>query len=112
MFALIANWLLNALALYIVSKVVTGVLIVDFWAALGAVIAISLLNVLLKPLLVLLTLPITLITLGLFSFILNALLFSLAGSLAPGFRVDGFMSALVGSLLYSAITTLLRSMVK
>lgn len=108
----IARWLLNALALYIVSLIVPGIHIVNFSSALIAVIIIGLVNTLIKPILFLLTLPITLITLGLFSLVLNALMLMLAGSVTYGFRVDGFGAALLGSILLSIVTMVLHSFVR
>lgn len=108
----VANWFLSALALFIVSKILTGIHLADFWSALVAAAVIGLINALIKPLLLLLTLPITLITLGLFTFIINALLLLLASSLTPGFKIDGFGTALLGSILLSIISTLLHSLVR
>jgi putative membrane protein len=78
----------------------------DFVNALIAALVIGLLNALVKPVLLVLTLPITVLTLGLFYFVLNALLFWFAAALLPGFEVDSFITALLGSLLFSLITTL------
>lgn len=110
MVQLLLRWFLNALALFLVSKLVPGVLLADFGAALIAIIIISLLNVFIKPILILLTLPITLITLGLFTVVINAALLLLAGSITPGFRVEGFVAALVGSILFTVLSMLLRSL--
>jgi putative membrane protein len=108
----LANWVLSALALFIVSKVVPGIRLADFWSALIAVAVIGLVNALIKPLLFILTLPITIITLGLFTLVINALMFLLASTFTPGFKVDGFMAALLGSLVFSIITTLLNTLVR
>ena len=108
----IANWFLNALALFLVSKILPGIHLAGFWSALVAAAVIGLINALIKPLLLLLTLPITLITLGLFTFIINALLLLLASSLTPGFKIDGFGTALLASILLSIISTLLHSLVR
>lgn len=107
----IANWVLNALALYLVSKILTGIQLRDFWSALIAVAVIGLVNALIKPILLLLTLPITILTLGLFTFVINALMLLLASSFAPGFHIDGFGTALLGSILLSIISTLLHRLV-
>lgn len=108
----IARWIVNGLALYVVASVVPGIHLGGFGAALLAVIIISLVNVLVKPLLFLLTLPITVLTLGLFTVILNASMFMLVGNLTPGFEIDGFLPALVGSILLSIVSTLLHSLVR
>lgn len=107
-----ANWVLNGLALFIVSKILTGVYVADFWTALVAALIIGLVNTLIKPILLLLTLPITILSLGLFTFVINALMLLLAGAVTPGFRVDGFGTALIGSILLSLISTILHALVK
>lgn len=112
MFIWLARWFINALALYIVASVVPGIRISDFWSALVAVVVIGLVNTLVKPIFFLLTLPLTIVTLGLFTLVVNALMLLLAGSVIPGFRVDGFWAALVGSVLLSVVTTLLTSLVR
>lgn len=99
---LIARWLLLAAALLLVAHVYPGVLVKSFAAAMLAAFVIGLFNTLLRPLLVLLTLPVTLLTLGLFLFVINALMFYFAASLlGDGFDVTGFPAALIGSLIYS-----------
>lgn len=108
----IAQWFLSALALYIVSTIVPGIHIVSFSSALVAVLIIGFVNMLIKPILFLLTLPITLLTLGLFSLVLNALMLMLAGSVTSGFRVDGFGAAFVGSILLSIVSMILHSFVR
>ena len=108
----LARWVMNAIALSIVSGLVPGFHVTDFSGAMVAVIVISLVNILVKPILFLLTLPVTILTLGLFLFILNALLFMLASTISPGFEIDGFGAALLGSLLYSIIGTMLQSLIK
>jgi putative membrane protein len=98
---LIIRWLLLAAALLLVAHLYRGVVVADFGAALMAAFVIGLLNTLVRPLLVLLTLPVTLLTLGLFLFVINALMFWWAGSMFEGFKVPSFGAALVGSLIYS-----------
>lgn len=98
---IIVRWLLLATALLLVAHLCPGVAVASFWSALIAALVLGLLNTLLRPLLVLLTLPVTVITLGLFLFVINALMFYFAASLLDGFYVAGFGSALLGSLIYS-----------
>ena len=112
MFKILANWVLNAIALYIVAQLLRGVMVDDFWAALIAVVIIGLINALIKPLLLLLTLPINVLTLGLFTFVINALLLMLAGNITPGFRIDGFGTAFIASILLSVISMVLHTLVK
>lgn len=112
MIRFIARWIVSALALYIVARILPGIHLTDFGSALVAVIIIALVNTLIKPVLFLLTLPVTILTFGLFSLVLNALMLMLAGAITPGFKIDGFLTALVGSILLSIITTILHSLVK
>jgi putative membrane protein len=98
---LIVRWLLLAAALLLVAYVYPGVAVKSFGAAMIAAFVLGLLNTVVRPLLVLLTLPVTLLTLGLFLFVINALMFWAAASLLDGFSVNGFGAALIGSLIYS-----------
>ena len=95
------RWLLLAAALLLVAQIYPGVSVASFGSAMIAALVLGLLNTLLRPILVLLTLPVTLLTLGLFLFVINALMFYFAASLLQGFHVAGFAAALIGSLLYS-----------
>jgi len=104
MLSLLARWIVNAGALLLVAYLYPGVQVRDFLAALGAPLVLVLVNALIRPILVILTLPVTLLTLGLFLFVINALLFWLVAELVSGFTVTGFWAALVGSILYSLIT--------
>ena len=98
---IIVRWLLLAAALLLVDYLYSGVSVKSFGAAMIAALVLGLLNSLLRPILVLLTLPVTLITLGLFLFVINALMFYFASNVLSGFNVTGFTAALVGSLIYS-----------
>ena len=100
---LIVRWLLLAVALLAVSYLYSGVQVTTFTSALIAAFVIGLLNTVVRPILVVLTLPVTVVTLGLFLFVINALMFWAAGSLLSGFNVAGFGAALLGSLIYSAL---------
>jgi putative membrane protein len=106
MLMLLARWLVNGLALLLVAYVYPGVHVDSFVAALIAALVLGLVNAFIRPLLVILTFPVTLITLGLFLFVINALLFWLVANVVQGFAVAGFWAALVGSILYSLITLL------
>lgn len=101
---LLVVWILNAVALLVVAYVLPGIVIASFWSAMLAALVLGLLNTLVKPFLILLTLPITIVTLGLFLLILNALVFWLAGSMFKGFQVEGFWWAVLGALLYSVVS--------
>lgn len=100
---LIAKWLLAACALLLVAYLYPGVQIQSFTSALIAAAVMGLLNTLVRPVLVVLTLPVTVVTLGLFLFVINALMFWAAASLLDGFGVNGFGAALLGSLIYSVL---------
>ena len=100
---LIAKWLLSATALVFVAQVYAGVEVTSFSTAMIAALVIGLLNLFIRPVLVLLTLPVTVLTLGLFLFVINALMFWWAASFLDGFHVTGFGAALVGSLIYSVL---------
>ena len=104
MLTLLARWIINAAALLLVAYLYPGVSVESFLTALIAALILGLVNAVVRPLLVILTLPVTLLTLGLFLFVINALLFWLVAELVPGFRVSGFGAALLGSILYSVIT--------
>jgi putative membrane protein len=99
---ILLRWLLLAAALLLVAHLYPGVAVKGFGSALIAAFVLGLLNTLVRPLLVLLTLPVTVITLGLFLFVINALMFWAAASVLQGFAVTGFAAALIGSLIYSA----------
>lgn len=104
--SLLLRWLLSALALLAVAYLYPGVRVESFFAAVIAALVLGLANALIRPILVLLTLPVTIITLGLFLFVINAGLFWFVAQVVKGFSVDGFLSALVGSILYSLVTLL------
>jgi len=89
------------------SYVLSGISIDTFWTAIVVAIVLAILNAIVKPVLILFTLPITLVTLGLFLFVINALIILLAEHLITGFRVDGFWWALLFSLLLSFVTSLM-----
>ncbi|NMM79139.1 phage holin family protein, partial [Acidovorax sp. SRB_24] len=100
---LIFKWLLSAAALLLVAYLYSGVEVKSFTTALIAAFVIGLFNVVLRPVLVVLTLPVTIVTLGLFLFVINALMFWAAAGVLDGFHVRGFGAALLGSLMYSAL---------
>lgn len=106
---LIFKWLLSAAALLAVAHLYSGVEVKSFTAALVAAFVIGLLNTIVRPVLVVLTLPVTLITLGLFLFVINALMFWAASGLLADFHVTGFAAALIGSLIYSVLGMVIDS---
>lgn len=98
---LLLRWILFALAIMFTAWLIPGIEVDGFKSALLVVVIMALINIFIKPLLVLITLPINLLTLGLFIFVINALLLLLLGRIAPGFEVDGFLSAFLGSVVIS-----------
>jgi putative membrane protein len=107
---LLLIWVLNALALLAVAYLVPGIHVAGFTAALVAALVIGLVNMLIKPILVLLTLPITVLTLGLFILVINGLLFYAVGSWLEGFEVETFLAGMIGALLYSLFTWVLSAL--
>ena len=108
---LILIWALNAVALLLVPYLIPGVHIDTFLSALIAVLVLGFVNSVIRPVFVLLTLPVTLLTLGLFLFVINALMFWFVGDILSGFRVDGFLPALFGSIVYSIASWLFSSII-
>src|SRR3982751_1934102 len=101
MLKLLAKWLLSASALLFVAYMYSGVEVTNYTSALVAVVVIGLLNAVVRPVLVVLTLPVTVLTLGLFLFVINAVVFWSASAVLDGFVVRIFVAALVGSVLYT-----------
>lgn len=99
--------LITALVAYALSRILHGIYIRDFWTAIGFSVVLALCNFLLKPILVILTLPITIVTFGLFLFVINAIVVLVAGKFVSGFHVNGFGWALLFSLLLSLLTSIL-----
>ncbi|ALO38312.1 phage holin family protein [Alcaligenes faecalis] len=107
---LLLVWILNAVALLVVAYILPGITVASFGSALIAALVLGLLNTLVKPLLIVLTLPITIVTLGLFLLVLNALVFWFAGSILKGFQVEGFWWAVIGAIVYSLVSGLLSGL--
>ncbi len=104
-------WLLNALALLAVAYVVPNIHVANFTTALIAALVIGLVNMLIKPILVILTLPITILTLGLFILVINGVLFYAVGNWLQGFEVRTLFSGIVGAVVYSVLAWLLAAIV-
>ena len=109
MLKLLAKWLLSASALLFVAYIYRGVEVTSFTAAMLAALVIGLLNTVVRPVLVVLTLPVTVLTLGLFLFVINALVFWAAAGVLDGFQVRGFLAALLGSLIYTVVGVVIES---
>ncbi len=106
---ILINWILSALSVFAASYILPGVHVESFTAALVAALVIGIFNAILKPILIILTLPITLLSLGLFTFVIQALLILLADAFVPGFAVDGFFWALVLGLVLTVINAFLHN---
>jgi putative membrane protein len=108
---LLVVWLINAVALFLLPYLMHSIRVSSFSVALVAALILGLVNTLIRPILVILTLPVTVITLGLFIFVINALLFWMVANLVSGFHVGGFWSALGGAILYSLISWALSALI-
>lgn len=108
---LLLVWLLNAVALLAVTYFIPTIHVDGFAAALIAAAVIGLLNMLVKPILLILTLPVTILTLGLFIFVINGALFYAVGHLLQGFHVRDFVSGILGAFLYSVISWVLTALI-
>jgi len=107
---LLLRWILNALALLLVTRVVPGVTVDGFYSALIVALVLGIVNALIRPILIFLTLPINLLTLGLFTFVINALMFWFVSTLVKGFQVSGFTAAFWGALVLWAVSWITNSL--
>jgi putative membrane protein len=112
MITIMMRWIIHALSLYIVAHILPGFYIQNFWVALKASLAIALLHMFVKPVLIILTLPITLITFGLFVFVINTVILLLASFFIRGFVIDGFWTACFGGFVISIVSSIMYSFVK
>ena len=108
---LLLNWVLSALAVWIVAQLGIGISVRGATAALVAALVIGFINATIGLVLKIITFPLTVITLGLFWFVINALMLELASAVVPGFRVHGFFAAFVGAIVLSLVNMLLKSVV-
>lgn len=106
---LLIKWLISATAIVISAYLIPGVFVAGFWTAIWLSVLLGIINVVLKPILIILTLPINIITLGLFTFVINAALILFASSLVKGFSVDGFFAAMLFSMVLSVVGYFLNS---
>ncbi len=106
---ILINWLVSALVILTASYILPGVHIANFTAALVTAVVLGIINALIKPIFLILTLPITIITLGLFTLVINALMILLASSIVPGFKVDGFWWAFIFSIVLSLINSFVNT---
>jgi putative membrane protein len=104
---MLARWLISAVSIYLVALLGIGVQVRSFWVALLAALVLGLANLLVRPILLVLTLPINLLTLGLFTLVVNGLVFLLAAAFTPGFQVRGFWPAILGAFLVGVLSAVL-----
>lgn len=109
---ILINWLISAFAIIISAYILPGVHVSGFTAALVTAVVLGIINAVIKPVIIILTLPITVITLGLFTLVINAFVILLASSIVPGFRVDGFWWALIFSIVLSLVNSFLHQLRK
>lgn len=109
---LLLRWLISALTLMLVAYYVPGITVASFYAALIAALILGLINAIIRPLLVVLTLPVNILTLGLFTLVINALMFWLASSVVKGFYVSGFMAAFWGALIMWLVGWVINGLLK
>ena len=107
---LLLTWLINALALLAIKYIMPSITVDSFVTALIVAVVLGLINTLVRPIFVILTLPVTILTLGLFIFVINGLLFWAAGSFIPGFHVEGFWAGVFGAIIYSIISWALSAL--
>ena len=106
MMKIVIKILIAAVGLLVAAYLVPGITVASIYIAIVTAVILGILNVLVRPILVILTLPITILTLGLFIFVINALLFLFAATFIEGFAVDGFIAALLGSLIVSVVSAI------
>ncbi len=107
---ILINWLVSAFAILVTAYILPGVHVQSFTAALVAAVVLGVINAFIKPVLIILTLPINILTLGLFTFVINALVIILTANLVPGFKVDGFWWALLFSIVLSLINSVIHKL--
>lgn len=110
MIRLIIRWILFALALLFTAWIVPGISFANFQTALLAAFVMGLVNIFIRPIILIFTLPLNLLTLGLFTFVINALMFLLVAKIVAGFMITGFLAALLGSIVLSVISIFINKM--
>lgn len=108
----LADLLIRAFVLLITTYVVPGFHIKSYWTAILVALVLGLLNALVKPILVILTLPVTILTLGLFVFVINAFLLMIASVFIDGFKVDSFVTAIIASIVITVVSTILNTLIR
>ena len=104
---MLIRWLVVAVVFLVAAYFLPGIHVESFWTALFAVVVLSIVNLFIKPILIIVTLPINILTLGLFTFVINALMIWLVSAIVPGFVIDGFLWALALALIVTAVKRLI-----
>jgi len=107
---IILKWVISALAVFFAATLIPGISLSGVWAAIWVALLLGLINVTIKPILIVLTLPINILTLGLFTFVINALMILLVSSVVKGFEVSGFWTAMLFGIVLSVISYILNSL--
>ena len=107
---LLVKWLIATIAILITGYIIPGITVASFWTAVGLAVFLAIVNVILKPILIILTLPINIITLGLFTLVINAILVLLAAWAISGFQVSGFWTAMLFSIILSVVSYFLNKL--
>ncbi len=105
---LLINWIISALTIIVTAYLLPGVTVGGFTTALVVAVVLGAINIFIKPILIILTLPINILSLGLFTFVINAVIIILVSKIVPGFKVDGFIWALLFSIILSIINSVLH----
>jgi len=106
--AILTNWILSAIAIVVISNYLPGVSVASFTTALVVALVLGIINAVIKPIIVILTLPINILTLGLFTFVINAMLILIVARLVPGFTIAGFVPALIAAIALWLISTIIN----
>ena len=104
--------LINSFALLLTAWIVPGIHVASFWTLIIAAIVLAIINIIIRPIMLFITLPINILTLGLFTLVVNALMLWLASAIVPGFVVSGFLSAALGAIILAIISTMLHSLLE
>jgi len=108
----ILRWIANAIGLVVVAKLLPGIQLTGAWAVIVAALVLGIVNAIIRPVLLLISLPLNLVTLGLFTFVVNALMLELTAAVVPGFAVHGFWTAVVASLLLAVISSIVTHLAR
>jgi putative membrane protein len=112
MIGLLIRWAINAVALYLTTRIVPGVRVTDFGGAVVAALVLGIVNAVIRPILLILTLPLNILTLGLFTFVINALMLYIVAGATHRLQLDGFFPALAGAIVLSVISFILSHLVR